>query len=131
MRHAVARLVEALYYNPEVRGFDSRWCHLKILIGYGSGVDSASNSNEYQQYFLRGKGGRCEWLTLTPSCADCLEIWELQPSGTPRACKRHVQEMLTHIMIKLSASHVAKSELRNITAGGTELPQGFIQFVTD
>jgi hypothetical protein len=34
-----------------------------------------------------GKGGRCAGLTtLTPSCADCLKIWEPQPSGTLRAC---------------------------------------------
>ena len=26
---------------------------------YGPGVDSASNRNEYQEYFLGGKGGRC------------------------------------------------------------------------
>ena len=25
--HAVAQLGEALRYNPEGRGFDSRWCH--------------------------------------------------------------------------------------------------------
>ena len=25
--HAVAQLAEALRYKPEVRGFDSRWCH--------------------------------------------------------------------------------------------------------
>jgi hypothetical protein len=28
-RHAVAQLVEALRYNPEGRGFDSRLCHWK------------------------------------------------------------------------------------------------------
>ena len=34
-----------------------------------------------------GKGGRCVGLTnLPPSYADCLEIWELQPPGTLRAC---------------------------------------------
>ena len=27
MGHAVAQLVEALRYNPEGRGFDSRWYH--------------------------------------------------------------------------------------------------------
>ena len=37
-------------------------------------------------YCLGGKGVRCEGLTtLPPSCADCLEIWELQLSGTLRA----------------------------------------------
>jgi hypothetical protein len=47
----------------------------------------ASNRNEYQEYFLGGKGGRCVGLTtLPPSCADCLEIWEPQPPGTLRAC---------------------------------------------
>ena len=30
---------------------------------YGPGVDSASNRNEYQEYFLWGKGGRCVRLT--------------------------------------------------------------------
>jgi hypothetical protein len=40
---------------------------------YGPGVDTASNINEYQEYFMRGKGGRCVGLTtLPPSCADCL-----------------------------------------------------------
>ena len=33
------------------------------------------------------KGGRCVWLTtLPPSYVDCLEIWEPQRPGTPRAC---------------------------------------------
>jgi len=51
------------------------------------GVDSASNRNECQEYFLGGKGGRCIGLkTIPPSCADCLEIWETQPPGTRRAC---------------------------------------------
>jgi len=50
-------------------------------------VDSASNNNEYQAYFLGSKGGRYVGLTtLPPSCADCLEIWEPQSSGTLRAC---------------------------------------------
>ena len=32
-------------------------------------------TNEYQKYFLGGKGGRCVGLTtLPPSCAHCLEI---------------------------------------------------------
>ena len=88
--HAVAQLVEALRYKPEGRGFHS---HLNYSLTqsfrphYGPGVDSASNRNEYQEYFLGGKDGRCVRLTtLPPSCADCLEIWEPQPPGTLRAC---------------------------------------------
>ena len=50
--------------------------------------DSASNRNEYQEYFLWGKDDRCVGLaTLPPSYADCLEIWEPQTSGTLRACQ--------------------------------------------
>jgi len=44
---------------------------------YDPGMESASNRNEYQEYFLGGKSRRCVRLTnLPPSCADCLEIWE-------------------------------------------------------
>ena len=43
----------------------------------------------------RVKGGQCVRLTtLSPSCAECLEIWEPRPSGTLRACSRSVQELL-------------------------------------
>ena len=43
--------------------------------------------NEYQEYFLEGKSGRCVELTTLPlSCADCLEIWQPQTPGTLRAC---------------------------------------------
>ena len=54
----MAQLVEALRYKPEGRGFDSRWCHwnfsltLSFRPHYDSGVDLASNRNEYQEYFL-------------------------------------------------------------------------------
>jgi len=51
------------------------------------GVDSASNKNEYQEYFLRRNGGRRLGLTTVPhTYADCLEIWEPQPPGTLTAC---------------------------------------------
>jgi hypothetical protein len=82
-----------LRYQPTGRGFDSRWCHwnfsltLSFRPHYGPGVDSASNKNKYQEYFLGEKGGRCVGLTtLSPSCADCLEMLEPQPPGTLRAC---------------------------------------------
>ena len=47
----------------------------------------APNRNEYQEYFLGGKGGRFVGLTtLPPLCADCLEICEPQSPGTLCAC---------------------------------------------
>ena len=58
MRHTVVELIEALRYKPEGRGFDFRWFHwnfsmtYSFLPHYDSGVDSASNRNEYQEYFL-------------------------------------------------------------------------------
>ena len=88
----MAQLVEALRYKPEGRGFDSRWCHWNFSLTQpfwplcGPGVDSACNRNEYQEYYLGGKGGWCVGLTLPPSCADCLEIWEPQSPGTPWTC---------------------------------------------
>jgi len=54
---------------------------------YGPGVDSAFNRNDYQEYFLEGKGRQCVRLTpLPPAHANCLEMWEPQPPGTHRAC---------------------------------------------
>jgi len=55
----------------------------------GPAVDSASNINKYQEYFLLGgggKGGRYVGLKLPASRADCPEIWKPQPPGTLRAC---------------------------------------------
>ena len=85
-------MVEAMRYKPEGRGFDSRLCHWNFSLTSfrphcGPRVDSASNRNEYQEYFLGCIGGRCVRLTtLPPSCADCLEFYEPQPPGPLRAC---------------------------------------------
>ena len=52
--HAVAQLVEALRFNPEGRGFDSRTFYWHNPSGRTvfPEVNSASNRNEYQEYFL-------------------------------------------------------------------------------
>jgi len=62
-------VVKVLRYKSEGRCFDSRWCHWNISLTlsfrshYGPGVDSASNRNEYLEYFLGRKGGSCVRLT--------------------------------------------------------------------
>ena len=103
--HAVTQLVEALRYKPEGRGFDSRWCHWNFSLTssfrprYGPGINSVSNRNEYQEYFLEGKGGRCVGLTtLPPLCADCLEIWDPQTPGTLRACPGLLWDCFTFLL---------------------------------
>jgi hypothetical protein len=67
-------------------GFDPRTVQ-SVENRYIDWTIPAHNINEYQEYFLGGKGGRCVGLTTLPSsCADCLEIWESQTSWTLRAC---------------------------------------------
>jgi hypothetical protein len=75
---------------PKGRGFDSRCYHWNFSLTCsfqphcGPDVDSASNRNEYHEYFFGGKGGWC--LGLQPSWAYYLEIWKSQPPETLRAC---------------------------------------------
>ena len=53
------KVVKVLCYKSEGRWFDPSWCHWIFFIDiksfrshYGRGVDSASDRNEYQEYFL-------------------------------------------------------------------------------
>jgi hypothetical protein len=54
MAHGIG-VVKALYYKPEGRGFETRWCEKKNSIYFilpaalGPGVHSDSNRNEYQK----------------------------------------------------------------------------------
>ena len=136
----MAQLVEALRYKPEGRGFDSRWCHWNFSSTksfrphYGPGVDSASNRNEYQEYFLGGKGGQCVGFNLT-TCADCLQIWELQPPGILRTCPSLSWDCFTFtftfiVMTRqpvvgqgLLIIEVSKITLRHTTLGRTPLDE--------
>jgi len=60
-----------------------------------SWIDSTSNRNKHQKYFLGGKGGQCVGLTTLPlSCADCFKIWEPHPPQTLWACNVSVKLLL-------------------------------------
>ena len=63
-------------------------------------VDSASNENEYQEYFLGGKDGRCVRLkTLQISCAIVLKSGSLkilEPSRLLQACNGTVLAFTTN-----------------------------------
>jgi len=79
---------------------------------YGPGVDPASNRNEYQEYFLEGKGVRCVRLTtLPPPCVDCLDMWEPQTSGTFRACPGLSWYCFTYIWPSLRSLYVQKPQI--------------------
>jgi hypothetical protein len=67
---------------------------------YDPRIDSAYKENEYQEYFLRGKDGRCVWLTTLPtSWAECLEIWESHPPETLRASPGLYRNCFTSIRL--------------------------------
>ena len=58
---------------------------------YDSGVNSASNGNEYQEYFLEGKGGRCvgwqAYLLNVPIFLKSVSLDLQEPSRPVQACK--------------------------------------------
>ena len=93
--HALAQFVEALCYKPKVavsfpNGVTGIFFGIILRSHYGPAVDSVSNRNEYQEYFLGDEGGRCVGLTmLPPSFAN-----ELQPPATLQACNRLVQGLV-------------------------------------
>ena len=104
----MAQLVGAKCYKLEGHKFDSWWCQWNFSLTqsfwmhYRLGVNSASNRDEYQEYFLGGKGSQCIQLTnLLPSCAECNDIWEPQPPGTLRACPGLYRDYFTYYRHKL------------------------------
>jgi len=67
---------------------------------YDPGVVSTSNRNDYQEYFMGGKGSWCVVLTtLSSSCADRLEIWDPQLPETLRACSVLYSHCFTFLLI--------------------------------
>jgi hypothetical protein len=99
MNFAVTQLVEALCHKSEGRGFDSRWSHCNFSLTSfrphcGPWVDSAANRNEYQEYFLVGKGSRCVADNLTTF--KCRLSWNVRVSTSwnPQGLSRLVMGLL-------------------------------------
>jgi len=65
-----------------------------IQYHYGLGVDSASNRNEHQEYFLRGKGGRCVRLTTYHHPLPLSRNLGALTSWNPLGLSRHVMGLL-------------------------------------
>jgi len=65
------------------------------------GIDSTSKRNEYHEYFRGDEGGWWVGLTtLTPLCSNCLENWEPQPLGTPRASACLYRDCFTYTSLR-------------------------------
>jgi hypothetical protein len=112
-------VVKALRYKPAGREFNSLCCHWNFSVTkscwshYGPGVDSATNRNEYQVYFLGGEGGWCVRLTtLPPSCTVVMKSGNLnflEPSGPLQACNGTA---LTYPVFKLPRYHFVQTRYR-------------------
>jgi hypothetical protein len=80
------------------------------------GVVSASERSEYQEYFLGVKGAWCVGLSnVPPSCANCIEIWELQPPGSLRACNRLYLLLCFNCIEKINSSLVNAVTTRTLS----------------
>ena len=90
----VAQLVETLRYKTEGRMYEF---FIDTIL---------ADPNEYQEYFLGGRGGLCLGLTtLPPSYADCLEIWELETHGNLLASQGLYRDSFTFDMVERSPSN--------------------------
>ena len=101
---------------------------------YGPWGDSAPNRNEYQEYFLGGKGDRCLRLTtLPPPCAVVKKSGNLnflEPSGPLQACDGTALPFYQYIYIYIyaqkllacvSTTHWFLPVARCMTCGSVEL----------
>ena len=106
LRHCATRRKVAGSIPDGVIGF---FLTLFFRPHYVPGVNSASNRSEYQEYFLRGKGGRCVGLTtLQHSCADCLKIYGAWTSWNPQGLPRPVMGLLYLYLYLYLYIHVLK-----------------------
>jgi len=99
----MVQLIEALSYKLEGCRFNSRLVSLEFFIAfcphYSLGVNSASDRNEYQDYFVGGKGGWFIGLTtIPPSYVYFVEISEPSTSVNPQDLSMPVDGLLFYVL---------------------------------
>ena len=96
----MAQLVEALRYKLEGGGFHSRWCQWSFSLTwsfrphYGPAVDTASNRNENQKYFLGIKRPVHRADNLTTSMCRLSRNLGASASWKPQGLSRPVMGLL-------------------------------------
>jgi hypothetical protein len=73
------------------------------LILQAARFDSISNRNEYHEYLLGSKGGRCLGLTLPFSRTDCLEIMRSSTYWSPQVLSRDYFTVLRLCIMELKS----------------------------
>ena len=140
--HLVAQLVGAQSYKPEGWGLDFWWSHWNFslvssfLQHCGSEFSPASNRNEYQDFFLEGKGTQCVGLTTLPLHVPIVQksgnLNPLELSGPVIGLHRHSFALL---LILLGTCHLCSllSLLeRSCSVTKLQLPRNCIcQHITD
>jgi hypothetical protein len=104
----VVALVEALHYKPEAYRFSFQWCYWNFpltafRLHYGPAVDTASNRNKHQKYFLRSKSGQCIGPTTSPPSSAVKESGSINTQGMSRAVqglllKEDINTWFQHIL---------------------------------
>ena len=107
-------VVNVLCYRSERCWFDPRWCHIKSFRShYGPGFDSASDRNEYQEYFLGVKSGRCARLTTYHHPVPLSRNLGNLTSWNPLALSTPVMGLLYLYLLKLNVSCMLVSLARH------------------
>ena len=122
----MAQVVQALCYKTEGCGFDSRLGHGRFIFTYSfrphyaTRVDSASNTNGYQEFSLWYKDGRCVRLTTYYINVLSRNVWSLNPSVALRTCPDIYRDIYLLIYLlrtsNLQCAGIAQSAQRLATA---------------
>ena len=88
-------------------------------------------TNEYQSFFLGGKGSQCVRVTTLPlSCASCLEIWWASTSWNPQSLYRNcftytcIKQLLSLSAFSFTATWIMHSKGKAVPLQAWSGPDG-------